>query len=105
MQSRTVLMSAAAVVVLSVALVGCASQRGADGYAASFERTPVALGAGDAVGDRIRTNHIMVTGRDAWDRDRVVADEAVRIAEAMRTRQRVEDHAASAIAIEAVPVD
>jgi hypothetical protein len=44
----------------------------------------IALGAGDPIGERIRVNEILVTGRDAWDRDRVVARETIRLAEGLR---------------------
>ena len=91
------------------ALAGCSTSQHAASATTqpTAERTPLALGAGDAVGDRIRANHVLVTGRDAWDRDRLLADDAVRLAELLRGPDHRDPSVAvpTRIASENVPID
>jgi hypothetical protein len=61
----------------------------------------VALGAGDAVGDRVRSVDILLTGRDAWDRDAVIDAEATRLAKLLDGRPA----SGAVIATEPITID
>ena len=88
-------------------LAGCSGQH----HASVNQRAPIALGAGDAVGAQLRANHIILTGRTAWDRDRVIAAEAVRLAEALNTTpsfthsRRAATAVPTSVVSEPVPID
>lgn len=76
------------------ALTGCQSTQTA--------ATPVALGAGDSIGHAVRTNEILLTDRQAWDKDQIRATEAVRLAEAIR---RLDQDGSGQIANEPILLD
>lgn len=61
-----------------LAMTGCSSTQTTH---TGITGSPVVLlGAGDAVGERVRATDILLTGRDAWDRDAVIEAETVRLA-------------------------
>jgi hypothetical protein len=104
--SHSVVLTAAGAMV-ALAMLGCQSTQIAGAELPASNRGAVALGAGDPVGDRLRSTHIVLTGRDAWDRDEVIATEAVRVAEAVRLRNSGEsdDETPTQLASEPVPID
>lgn len=103
--SRRLAMTATAAGLCALA-VGCTSTVVASGRPSdqSIVATAPSLGTGDAVGMRLRSLDVLLTGRDAWDRNAVLADEALRLAATINSLEEAADTDEPAVIIASPPI-